>query len=270
MKKIGRNHKKDKGNTQANNTPSADDIRVGLHPPSLFRNPWKWFSARRYEKAHKRFHNENTLFYPTTPMLLEGILKAFYVQNKNNLLEKNAYWEFGVFRGFSFWFAEMVARQHKPSDFYFYGFDSFEGLPKSKVDGSKPAFAGGHYAVSQEFTVKKLKELGVDFTKAKLFKGFYSKELFSKLQKNNTFLPISICTVDVDIYESCVEVLDFIKDYLVAGSIILFDDYNCFFEDDNHGERRALREFEQKNPKFKKEHLFDFGWHGAAFRVKDL
>ena len=262
MKKIEKNH--------TDTSISRDDIRVGLRPPSFFRNFPKWFSAHLYEIAHKRFHNDNALFYPTTPMLLEGILKAFNIQNKNNLLERHAYWEFGVFRGFSLWFAGVAARQHKPSDFYFYGFDSFMGLPESKVDGTKPAFAKGHYAVSEEFTVKKLKEFGTDFTRTKLFKGFYSKELFSNLRQNNAFSPISICTIDVDIYESCVEVLDFIKDYLAVGSIVLFDDYNCFYEDNNHGERRALLEFEQKNPGFKKEHLFDFGWHGAAFRVIDL
>jgi hypothetical protein len=61
--------------------------------------------------------------------------------------------------------------------------------------------------------------------------------------------------------------LDFIKDYLVEGSILLFDDYNQFREDDESGERRALIEFEKRNPTFRKEHLFDFGWEGAAFRV---
>ena len=48
--------------------------------------------------------------------------------------------------------------------------------------------------------------------------------------------PISICVIDVDIYESTVEVLEFIKDHLVTGSIVLFDDFNCFFK---NGERKV-------------------------------
>ena len=146
---------------------------------------------------------------------MEAIIRAFNIQNKNNFLEGKAYWEFGVFRGFSLWFAGVVARQYNLSDFCFYGFDSFEGLPKSKVDGMKPAFGKGHYAASYKFVVKRLKELEVDFTKTKLFKGFYSKEFFRDLCQSNNLLPISICTIDVDIYESCVEVLDFIKDHLI-------------------------------------------------------
>jgi hypothetical protein len=66
--------------------------------------------------------------------------------------------------------------------------------------------------------------------------------------------------------------LEFIKEYLVEGSILLFDDYNQLREaqDDNSGERRALIEFEKRNPGFKKEHLFNYGWEGVAFRVVSL
>jgi hypothetical protein len=270
--------KKSKNFIQKNNKPDApeiDDIRIGLKPPSLFRNPLKWFSVWKYRREHKRLHNENALFYTTSPMLLEGLIKAFNVQLKKreegkNLLDGYAYWEFGVFKGFSLWFAEIYARQSNTSNFYFYGFDSFEGLPKSKVDGMKPAFGKGHYTAGYEFVVNKLKELGVDFEKVKLYKGFYSRKLFESLKKNNTFLPISICVIDCDVYESTVEVLDFIKDFLVSGSILLFDDYHSFYRSDEHSERKALREFEEKNPNFKKKHLFNFGWHGAAFEVINI
>ena len=103
-----------------------------------------------------------------------------------------------------------------------------------------------------------------------MYKGFFSKEYFDELKRKEDFEPVSICVIDSDIYESCVSVLDFIKDYLVIGSILLFDDYNVFEKDDNHGERRALKEFEQKNPTFCKQHIFDFGWHGVAFKVTNV
>ncbi len=97
-----------------------------------------------------------------------------------------------------------------------------------------------------------------------MYKGFYSKAFFDNL--TDQFMSISICVIDSDIYESCVDVLEFIKSYIVSGSILLFDDYNAFDKNEEHGERRALKEFEI-NPTFKKKHLFDFGWHGVAFRV---
>ena len=90
------------------------------------------------------------------------------------------------------------------------------------------------------------------------------------MRQTEQFPPISICLIDVDLYDSCVPVLEFIKDYLVEGSILLFDDYNQMGEDDDSGERRALIEFEERHPEFKKEHLFDYGWEGVAFRVASL
>jgi hypothetical protein len=98
-----------------------------------------------------------------------------------------------------------------------------------------------------------------------LVQGF--EELFSRLRATERFLPVSICLIDVDLYESSVLVLDFIKNYLVPGSLLLFDDYNQMGEDNSAGERRALIEFENKNPGFRKQHIFDYGWEGSAFQV---
>jgi len=245
---------------------NKNDIRVGLISPSIFKNPLKWLAIKKLKRSHKKLHNKNSLFYPTQPSLLEGIIKAI---DKSTILKGNAYYEFGVFKGFSLWFAQMYAKYKKIS-LQLYGFDSFEGLPKSKVDSSKPSFNKGHYSSSYNFILNKFKELDVSLKKIKLFKGFYSKELFDKIEKENKLLPISICVIDVDIYESCIEVLEFIKDKLVVGSIILFDDYNVFLKSNDHSERKALIEFKKKNPSIKIKHLFNFGWGGAAFEVTNI
>jgi hypothetical protein len=222
--------------------------------------------------AHRKLHNDNQFFYTLSPMLLTGIHKAFNMQQEQiatggkNLLEGHGYYEFGLFRGFSFWFSEQISREIVGDAFNYYGFDSFEGLPQTEIDSEEEFWAEGNYSASYEFVMGKLKANGSDLSKVRLYKGFYSKEYFESLQTDQ-FLPISICVIDSDIYESCVDVLEFIKSYIVPGSIILFDDYNAFDKDDDHGERRALREFESRNPSFRKEHLFDFGWHGVAFRV---
>lgn len=228
--------------------------------------------SARFANQLKVLHEKNPLFYTLSPMLLVAIVKAFDLQRSSfskygqDLLKGHAYYEFGVFKGFSFWFAEQVSREYTGADFFFYGFDSFEGLPESQVD-SDLNWDEGNYAASFDFVMAKLKQHGTQFSRTKIYKGFFSKSLFDNLRQSENFLPCSICVIDSDIYESCVEVLDFIKDYLVPGSILLFDDYNAFQGDDNHGERRALKEFEQKHPTFKKEKIFDFGWHGVAFRV---
>lgn len=216
------------------------------------------------------FHDGSLLFYTLSPALLVAIVKAFNLQEERDLLRGYAYYEFGLFRGFSFWFAEQISREYANPDFRFYGFDSFEGMPASEVDIDPIHWAKGSYASSFESVMSKLKRHKTDFSRVKLYKGFFSKSLFDSFRKNETFLPVSICVIDSDLYESCVEVLSFIKDYLIPGSILLFDDYNVFNRDDNHGERRALREFEQGHPAFRRESIFNFGWHGEAFRVTSI
>jgi hypothetical protein len=57
-----------------------------------------------------------------------------------------------------------------------------------------------------------------------------------------------------------------LRPYLVPGSILIFDDYNDFNRSDEHGERKALREFEARTG-MEKEALFELGRECAGFRV---
>jgi len=216
-------------------------------------------------ESHQELHNGNSLFYTLSPSLLVAIVKAFNYQ-RGKEIGYQGYYEFGLFKGFSFWFAEQIGRAYYGETLYYYGFDSFEGLPESAVD-DHINWMPGNYTASIEFVIDQLEKNGMDFKRAKLFKGLFSASYFDQLKQDEAFLPVSICVIDSDIYESCVEVLSFIKDYLRVGSILVFDDYNAFDKADDHGERRALLEFEQDNPDFVKRHLFDFGRYGVVFKV---
>jgi hypothetical protein len=214
-------------------------------------------------------------FYTLSPDALVALVKAFNIQNAEllkgrNLFEGHGYYEFGLFRGFSFWFAEQISREYTGSSFRLFGFDSFQGLPPPQLNVEAAVFDKGDFCASYESVTNSLKKWKADLSRISLHKGFYSNALFERFRESEEFLPISICLIDVDLYESCVPVLDFIKDFLVEGSILLFDDYNQFGEvgqDNSSGERKALSEFERKNPGFRKEHLFDYGLEGVAFRV---
>jgi hypothetical protein len=234
----------------------------------IFR-PWIAYKDRLIQKeVERKLHNDNLLWYTLSPMLLTAILKAFKIQtssqgeNGKSLLEGHGYYEFGVFKGFSFWFAEWFSREYTGENFRFYGFDSFEGLPKSHTE---TIWREGNYAAPLKFVTDMLNLHETDFSKVKLYKGFFSKQLFESLRQSENFLPCSICVIDCDLYESTIEVLNFIKNNLVPGSILLFDEYTV--SDDIQGEKKAFLEFEKNNPGFQKERLFDFGKHGVAFKV---
>lgn len=211
-------------------------------------------------------------FFTLSPDVLVALVKALGIQqqraiNGRNLFDGHGYYEFGLFRGFSLWFAEQITRAYAGAGLHLFGFDSFAGLPQPELAVEAAAYSGGTLTCSYEAVVRNLKKWRADESRISLFKGFYSDAMFRELGSKVNFPPISICLIDVDLYTSCVPVLEFIRHLWVEGSILLFDDYNHFSGDDAVGERRALVEFEARYPNFRKEHLFDYGWEGAAFRV---
>jgi Macrocin-O-methyltransferase (TylF) len=215
---------------------------------------------------------QGTGFYTASPDLLVALVRAFNIQKLRasvgpDLLKDHGYYEFGLFKGFSFWFAEQLAREYADPTFRLHGFDSFEGLPRPQLDSETASFLKGDFKGSYEAVTSNLSRWKTDFSRIKLHKGFFSKPLFDQLRQNEEFPPISICVIDVDLYQSSVPVLDFVQPYLVVGSIMLFDDFDLAGEDDSKGERRALIEFESRNTRFRKKHLFNYGWEGAAFEV---
>jgi len=200
-------------------------------------------------------------FYSLSPDLLVALVRAFRCQTN---FDNRAFYEFGLYRGFSIWFAEQIARGHTPADFRFYGFDSFCGLPDTVVDAD--FYRRGDFSAGYETVKENLTRFGADWEKIKLFRGFFSDGFFAELVKKERFQPVSIAVIDVDIYESCVPVLNFLSPLLVPGSILIFDDYNGMHRSDSNGERKAFKEFKAKTG-LEAELLFELGRECAAFEV---
>jgi hypothetical protein len=213
-------------------------------------------------------------FFTLSPDLTIALMRAFTLQRDSNMLDGKGYFEFGMFRGFSMWWADRLAREFGAKDFTYYGFDSFAGLPLPELEEERSIFFKGQFGASYDVVLRNLEKWEADLSRIKLFRGWYSEELFCKIKAESRFPKASICVIDVDLYDSCVPVLDFVHEFLVPGSILIFDDWDQRrkqlgpdAQDDSTGERRAVKEFESRHPSFRKEHLFDYGWEGAAFRV---
>jgi hypothetical protein len=176
------------------------------------------------------------------------------------------YYEFGLFKGYSFAKAHDFARELGVQDIRFFGFDSFEGLPDVAGIDAGSKFSAGNYACSLEKVTKNLKDRMRGSTY--FIKGFYDKTLNdSELLKKYDFRPARVVLVDCDLYSSTKDVLRFVRSYLQNGTVMIFDDWNCFNADDTKGERRAAAEFLEENKNIKLQHLGNFGWHGAYFLV---
>ncbi|MBN23420.1 MAG: hypothetical protein CL678_19190 [Bdellovibrionaceae bacterium] len=127
-------------------------------------------------------------------------------------------------------------------------FDSFEGLPEIQEIDKQEIWKKSKLKTDEnEFRSMMIKH-GIPPEKLILVKGFYDESLDEKLK--NKLLPKKAAAIyiDCDLYTSTVPVLEFIKDFLQKGTIIVFDDWNCFHADPEKGERRAFKEFREKYP----------------------
>ncbi|GAH13307.1 unnamed protein product, partial [marine sediment metagenome] len=72
--------------------------------------------------------------------------------------------------------------------------------------------------------------------------GWYNKTLKKPCGNGK----LSFIHIDCDLYESTLDVLEYCKDYLQQGTVILFDDWYAFKGDNNSGERKAFKEINDK------------------------
>ena len=236
----------------------------------FLRNIYRRERTRIRARRKIELMNSSSLFYTASPNLLIALVRSFQYQKEHHpeLLNSGSYLEFGLFKGFSMWFAELLSREFTGNDFRLFGFDSFRGLPPTVVDKEELYWAPGAYACSREAVTHSIKDAGGDLSRITLVEGFYSAELFRNALSGVTLAPPAIVVIDSDIYESCKIILDYFGTTFKTGTIILFDDFNAFERSNEHGERRAFKEFSLSHPRLRTRELFDFGNHGTAVIIE--
>jgi O-methyltransferase len=90
---------------------------------------------------------------------------------------------------------------------------------------------------------------GMPKSKIKTVKGFYDDSLTPELAASLLPRKAAVIYVDCDLYKSTIPVLKFIVPFLQKGTVIVFDDWNCFYGDPAKGERKAWGEFLAENPR---------------------
>jgi len=98
--------------------------------------------------------------------------------------------------------------------------DTFSGVVKA---GEKdPGYRGGEHAdTSVEIVMKAKESLGLD--NVHFLVGMFPEDSAEPV-KDARF---SICHIDVDVYESASDVLDWVWPRIVPGGAVIFDDYGC-------------------------------------------
>ena len=116
-----------------------------------------------------------------------------------------------------------------------HGFDSFEGLPEDWSGGNR-------YVSAKTFDLEgKLPRVE---TNVKLHKGWFSETIkpFLESTKDN----ISFLHIDCDVFNSAYYALDSLKERIIKGTLIQFDEFYNFYGWKNH-EYKALNKFLLEN-----------------------
>ncbi|HQP91623.1 MAG TPA: TylF/MycF/NovP-related O-methyltransferase [Candidatus Omnitrophota bacterium] len=137
--------------------------------------------------------------------------------------------EVGVFEGAT---AKIIceAKNHKPLHL----FDTFEGLPQITENDDPAQFYKGQYKADME----NVKEYLKNYPEVYFYKGLFNST--SDLVKYKKFAFVNL---DVDLYESTMDCLDFFYPRMSRGGIIISHDYIG-----SQGVKKAFDEFFKNKP----------------------
>lgn len=154
--------------------------------------------------------------------------------------------EFGVYSGKSI---NLISQRLPEREIF--GFDSFEGLPEEWP---------GRHVKQGHFKRNALPEVGGNVS---LIQGWFDDTLPAFVGKNGGS-PVSFLHVDCDLYSSTKTVFDNLKEQIVPGTMIVFDEYMNYTTWKHH-EHKAFMEFcESENAEFT---YLAFGLQQASVRI---
>lgn len=162
-----------------------------------------------------------TLDTGLSPYRLANLISYSYCCSE----KKGVFAEFGVCTGGSL---ELLATVHR--DRTIYGIDSFEGLPQP---GVYDMHVKGDFALNAEMLDRLYKRFFC--SNVQLLIG-YSPKVFNQIAHES----FAFVHVDVDLYQSVRDALDFFYPRLLHGGMMLFDDYGF---GTTPGAKKALDEY---------------------------
>jgi len=148
---------------------------------------WRYLQAHHQGNLPISGSNYQTFEYAIEASKVDGLILEFGVRNGNSIRQ----------------IASLVEQE-------VHGFDSFEGLPEAWHQESKGSYS----------THGKLPKVP---SHVALHKGWFDQTLPIFLEQNSG--NVRLLNIDCDIYSSTKTVLDLLATRIVAGSVLIFDEY---------------------------------------------
>jgi len=222
----------DFSNGEARNTHFRIDKRNVIDVPIVFGF------------ARPLFFNEPNFKVAVTGISYAGMFKLANQYLKSVKEGQGDYIEFGVFDGRT---VSLAYHTLKSSVNRFFAFDSYEGLIGT-TETEESNFKDGQYFSTVATFNHNMEVAKVDKKRIIPVKGDFLVDLNSDLLEKHNIIKCKCVHIDCDIYAPAKAALNFVKDVLVNGALILLDDYDQFGASNYKGERRAVKEWLEENP----------------------
>lgn len=221
-----------------------------------------------YRLGSRVYHATHWSFRSSSAEAPDAIRRALTHVRDSDGTDPGDYYEFGLFRGFTFLTAYQEAASLGLKEMRFYGFDSFEGLPEvEESEVGEGQFFKGQFACSRDAVEANLRKHGVDFSRATLVEGYYENTLTEDLRSQHSFRRAACVTMDCDLYSSTRDALCWLTPYLEDKTVVIFDDWRSYGGDPEQGQPRAWQEWLAANPGMESRSLFTYRNHGEVFEL---
>lgn len=182
--------------------------------------------------------------WPLYGVSMIGLKRMSNIQELlENVLAKGIpgdYSEFGVWRGGASIFARAVLKAHGVEDRTVHVFDSFEGLPKASTGEDSDSWSKMTYLmIPLEEVQSNFDAFGLLDAQTQFHQGFFRT---SCPQFRNEFGGrLSIVRLDGDMYESTMDILYNVYEFLSVSGYVIIDDYSISVC------KKAIQEFMERN-----------------------
>jgi len=190
---------------------SIDGLHYGMSFPSANYAPWLGDEAFMHIYSQIK---KNTLV---------DIYRCYelwqLVAKINSLDQHAAILEVGVWRGGTAGImAHQMAKLKSKANLYLA--DTFAGVAKAGANDS--FYTGGEHSDTSQHIVEDVLKNKAGYPYYKILKGIFPEDTANKILPNEIF---GLCHIDVDVYTSAKDILEWVWDRLIPGGVIVFDDY---------------------------------------------